>query len=117
MKRILISLVVEGAFLGCLYAWKFRGIEGAGNVVACYLWVCAVLAGVLLIAALKGLTEAPPPVNRFGRFVGRFADLVAAVVLVWFGHFVLAALVGFARFRVWAYRHEADKKAAERKSA
>jgi hypothetical protein len=117
MVKFLRTLAVESAFLGCLYAWKVLGIPGAGNVVVAWLWLGAVLGILPWIYGAVGNTDGSPlPRSKdpaAAKALRAIADTVAALALVWFGHFGLAALIGAMRIGVGIYDLKASRTAKE----
>lgn len=84
---ILVAAAVE---LGALYAWKFAGIEPAGNLLTFLIWVVFTLSLITFLMPRDTYPSTFLPRAKGTRTFGIAADLLLIVGLVWFGHFVLA---------------------------
>jgi hypothetical protein len=113
--KFLRTLAIEAAFLGCLYAWKVHGIDGAGNLVAAWLWFGAAVGILMWIYGSFGNTDGSPLKRTkepaASKVLRAAADIVAVVALVWFGHVGLVVLIGVQRFGCACYDLAARKGA------
>jgi hypothetical protein len=115
--KFLRTLAIEAAFLGCLYAWKVLGVEGAGNLVAAWLWLGAAVGILMWIYGAVGNKDGSPlkQPNELAasKVLRAAADIFAVLALVWFGHIGLALLIGVQRFGTACYQLSARRTAQE----
>nr|WP_297529389.1 hypothetical protein [uncultured Roseateles sp.] len=117
--KFLFALVVDVAFLAALYAWKVHGAEGARNLWIANMALHAFVGTVLLLASLSKTGPKDPPARapRPLHLISVGLDIGATIVMVWFGHFFMAAIPLYARLGMVLYRDSFEKRAAAAKEA
>lgn len=115
MKSVLMMLVRNFIVFGIAYAWLFKGIAGAGNAFAAYVFIVA--AFTLVAAFIPIEPEKVLHAKYHGLFL-RTLDVIGQwalfAALIWFGHFVVAAFWTLMCFSISAIRNngmKAKKKA------
>lgn len=86
--RTLTTLALCLAQLAALVAWKFYGIEAAGNLLLFWVWFFAIVG---IMAFFLPAQSPAAPKSRVRRFFSTFTCGVLLVALAWYGHFVSAA--------------------------
>lgn len=75
----------------CLYAWKVRGIDPAGNLFLFWMWFVAAVGCVLLLIPRKYAAKTTQPKIPSLQICDLATEIILIGLLAWFGHFVLAA--------------------------
>lgn len=120
MKTNLNPLIGWTGLLAAGYAWKFLGMEGAGNLLAAFLWFAGAIGVFMICSEPKSARSYVTP--RFVAAYGWACYWLLMAGLLWFGHFGYAALLGLMALgmQVYGARFNADgtlKSAAEQESS
>lgn len=76
----------------CLYAWKVRGIDPAGNLFLFWMWFVAAVGCILLLIPRKYAAKTTHPKIPSLQICDLATEIILVGLLAWFGHFVLAAV-------------------------
>lgn len=92
MKKVIITLIVDGALMSCWYLGKIEGIEGALNIAMFYMWACAVIG--ILISAIKAedMWSGEQSINP----LSQAADVIFITIAAYYCYYWLAALYAIA---------------------
>lgn len=102
MNLSLLPMLSWTCILIVAYAWKVQGIEGAGNLLAAFLWFGGVMSVFMIFH-----TPTKPSVPLHPGFVLAYTGCCAWVLmlgLLWCGLFGYAALLAFQFMGQQTYR-------------
>ena len=105
IKNWLISIAVNSVVVVLFIAWKFHGVEQAGNLLQFWLWSVSVLGLVFMFAPARG---AVAPRLKGLRIFSNTMGVAILCALAWFGHFVLAVFYALGAFGFAVYRSQFD---------
>ena len=119
MNRSLLPMLSWTCVLIVAYAWKVHDIQGAGNLLAAFLWFGSALSLFMIFS-----TPTKPSIPLHSGFVRTYAGYCAWVLLLgllWCGHFGYAALMALQWMGQQTYRRhfnaDGSLKAAEKLEA
>lgn len=108
------SIVMEVFVASLFVAWKWYGIDGAGNVFLFLMWSAVVIRWAAGFFANKSTYKTKRPA---GFWVYRaISDFVLIAVMAWHGMFVLAGFYAVAHVLVEVSREREPKELSDSKS-
>lgn len=117
IKYWIRHLAVDAAIAALFVLWKARGIEGAGNVVLTYFWFVTCITIFVLTVADKLDSTKITKVGKFAISYFVLSTIAEAVVLTWYGHYVLGCLYVLAGLLWIGKRDKIASSAAAQQAA
>lgn len=117
MKAAVFLLFRTATILGLAYAWLFKSIAGAGNVMTAYVFLFAVVGIVAACGTVDPVKALKIKMTgKFLRWIEVSIQLVMLGLFVWFGHFglaffwsILCVAITVARNKVLGFQEKAKK--------
>jgi hypothetical protein len=110
MKKVVLPIATHLLFAFIVYQWLFAGSEGAHNCAVFLIWVQGLIGLMCFAYSCSSRVDASlGRSSRFAAFVTGVIELVMIAALVWYGHFLLAVVLGVSYVGVAVLRDVARK--------